>query len=71
MCIVNGENVADGAGITGKLADRLLASGADVVTLGNHTFRRDGIGAYLDKSETVIRPANAGSHAPGRGLAVV
>ncbi len=71
MCIVNGENVADGAGITGKLADRLLASGADVVTLGNHTFRRDGIGPYLDKSETVIRPANAGSHAPGRGLAVV
>jgi len=71
VCIVNGENVADGAGITGKLADRLLASGADVVTLGNHTFRRDGIGAYLDKSETVIRPANAGSHAPGRGLAVV
>jgi 2',3'-cyclic-nucleotide 2'-phosphodiesterase len=71
VCIVNGENVADGAGITGKLADRLLASGADVVTLGNHTFRRDGIGPYLDKSETVIRPANAGSHAPGRGLAVV
>ena len=71
MCIVNGENVADGAGITGKLADRLLASGADVITLGNHTFRRDGIGPYLDKSETVIRPANAGSHAPGRGLAVV
>ncbi len=71
MCIVNGENVADGAGITGKLADRLLASGADVVTLGNHTFRRDGIGAYLDKSATVIRPANAGSHAPGHGLAVV
>ena len=71
MCIVNGENVADGAGITGKLADRLLASGADVITLGNHTFRRDGIGPYLDKSETVIRPANAGSHAPGRGIAVV
>jgi 2',3'-cyclic-nucleotide 2'-phosphodiesterase len=71
VCIVNGENVADGAGITGKLADRLLQSGADVVTLGNHTYRRDGIGDYLAKSERVIRPANAGALAPGRSLAVV
>jgi len=71
LCIVNGENVADGAGITGKLADKLLASGADVVTLGNHSFRRDGIGDYLARSERVIRPANAGTWAPGRGVAVV
>ena len=71
VCIVNGENVAGGAGITGRLADRLLAAGADVITLGNHTFRRDGIGAYLEKSERVIRPANSGSGAPGRGLAIV
>ena len=55
LAIVNGENAADGAGITGKLADKLLAAGADVVTLG----------------ERVIRPANSGSEAPGRGLAVV
>jgi 2',3'-cyclic-nucleotide 2'-phosphodiesterase len=71
LCIVNGENVADGAGITGKLADKLLASGADVVTLGNHTFRRDGIGDYLARNERVIRPANVGTWAPGRGVAVV
>jgi metallophosphoesterase (TIGR00282 family) len=71
LCVVNGENVADGAGITGKLADKLLASGADVVTLGNHTFRRDGIGDYLARSERVIRPANAGTWAPGHGVAVV
>jgi metallophosphoesterase (TIGR00282 family) len=71
LCVVNGENVADGAGITGKLADKLLASGADVVTLGNHTFRRDGIGDYLARSERVIRPANAGTWTPGRGVAVV
>lgn len=70
LAIVNGENVADGAGITPKLADRLLAAGADVVTLGNHTYRRDGIGPYLARSERVIRPANAGSQTPGRGLAV-
>ena len=70
ICIVNGENVADGAGITPKLADRLLRAGADVLTLGNHTYRRDGIGDYLAKSDRVIRPANAGALTPGRGLAV-
>jgi metallophosphoesterase (TIGR00282 family) len=71
ICVVNGENVADGAGITAKLADRLLAAGADVVTLGNHTYRRPGIGEYLDQSDVVIRPANAGTWAPGKALAVV
>jgi len=68
---VNGENIADGAGITPKLADKLLDSGADVVTLGNHTYRRNGIGDYLAASERVIRPANAGAWTPGRALAVV
>jgi len=48
----------------------LLAAGADVVTLGNHTYRRNGIGPYLAASDRVIRPANAGSQTPGRGLAV-
>ena len=71
LVIVNGENAADGAGITGKLADRLLGAGADVITLGNHTYRRPGIAAYLAGSERVIRPANSGSQTPGRGLAVV
>jgi hypothetical protein len=71
VCIVNGENIADGAGITAKLADKLLAAGADVVTLGNHTYRRAGIGEYLAQSDVVIRPANAGTWTPGKALAVV
>ena len=71
LAIVNGENVADGAGITPKLADKLLAAGADVVTLGNHTYRRSGIGSYLEASERVIRPANQGALTPGNGMAVV
>ena len=70
FCIVNGENVADGVGITPKLAERLLAAGADVITLGNHTWRRKEINPYLSGSERVIRPANLASTAPGRGLAV-
>ena len=70
-CIVNGENVANGIGITPRLADRLLAAGADAITLGNHAWRRDEIGPYLAASTTVVRPANFQADAPGRGLAVV
>jgi metallophosphoesterase (TIGR00282 family) len=71
FAIVNGENAADGRGITPRLADRLLAAGADVVTLGNHTWARDGMGPYLEKSDRVIRPANFATGAPGSGLTVV
>ncbi len=70
FCVVNGENVADGVGITPKLAERLLAAGADVITLGNHTWRRKEINPYLTGSERVIRPANMSAGAPGRGLAL-
>ena len=70
FCVLNGENVADGIGITPRLADRLLAAGADVVTLGNHTWRRGEINAYLERTERVVRPANLVAGAPGRGLAV-
>jgi metallophosphoesterase (TIGR00282 family) len=71
FCIVNGENAADGVGITPKLANRLLAAGADVITLGNHTWRRSEIAPYLSGSERVVRPANFSASAPGRGLTVV
>ena len=67
FCIVNGENAADGAGITGKHADRMLAAGADVITLGNHTWRQRGFSDYLAGSDRVLRPANFAASAPGRG----
>jgi metallophosphoesterase (TIGR00282 family) len=70
FCVVNGENVADGAGITPRLAERLLAAGADVITLGNHVWRRKEIGPYLGSAERVIRPANLPAETPGRGLTV-
>jgi metallophosphoesterase (TIGR00282 family) len=70
FCVVNGENAADGAGITPRLADRLLAAGADVITLGNHVWRRSEIVDYLAGSDRVVRPANLGAAAPGRGLTV-
>ncbi len=70
-CVVNGENIANGIGITPRLADRLLAAGADAITLGNHAWRREEIGPYLATSPAVIRPANFQAGAPGRGLTVV
>ncbi len=70
-CVVNGENLADGIGITPRLADRILGAGADAITLGNHAFRRSEIGPYLESSDRVVRPANSSSSAPGRGLTVV
>ncbi|HZP73745.1 MAG TPA: TIGR00282 family metallophosphoesterase [Gaiellaceae bacterium] len=71
FCIVNGENAAAGRGITDKLADKLLASGADVITLGNWTWGQQGFGPYLEGTDRVIRPANMSPRSPGRGLTVV
>src|ERR687886_1516172 len=71
FCVVNGENAADGRGLTAKLAERLLAAGADVVTLGNHTWARDDLRPLLASSDRVIRPANLASGSPGRGLTVL
>jgi 2',3'-cyclic-nucleotide 2'-phosphodiesterase len=70
FCVVNGENAADGAGLTPRLAERLLNAGADVLTLGNHVWRRAELAPYLDQTQRVVRPANASVRAPGRGLAV-
>jgi 2',3'-cyclic-nucleotide 2'-phosphodiesterase len=71
FCVVNGENAADGAGITPRIAERLLAAGADAITLGNHVWRRPEIGPYLAESERVVRPANVSAGSPGRGLAII
>jgi 2',3'-cyclic-nucleotide 2'-phosphodiesterase len=71
VCVLNGENLADGVGITPKLADRMLAAGADAITLGNHVWRRKEIIPYLEESERVVRPANLSVRAPGKGLAFV
>jgi 2',3'-cyclic-nucleotide 2'-phosphodiesterase len=70
VCVVNGENAADGLGITPQIAEKILASGADVITLGNHAWRRKEIAPYLAETDRVIRPANLSRHSPGRGLTI-
>jgi metallophosphoesterase (TIGR00282 family) len=69
--VVNAENVAAGAGITPKIADELFASGVDVITLGNHAYRRREIYPYLDSEERILRPANYLLGQPGHGYTVI
>jgi metallophosphoesterase (TIGR00282 family) len=64
--VVNGENIS-GVGLTPEQAEELFAAGADVVTLGNHTFGRLQISTMLEENEYLLRPANFTGHAPGRG----
>jgi metallophosphoesterase (TIGR00282 family) len=71
LCVVNAENAADGRGLTPRLAERILAAGADAITLGNHAWARKELGPYLSGAERVVRPANLSRHAPGRSIAVV
>ena len=67
--VVNGEN-ANVVGITPKQADLIFRAGADVITLGNHTWTRTEIQPYLDEKTRILRPANFAPQCPGRGIAV-
>lgn len=69
FAVVNGENAA-GIGITAEQARRMLDAGADVITLGNHTWGRIGITDMLDESPYLLRPANFSKRVPGRGWGV-
>ena len=64
--VVNGENAA-GTGILPRQADEILDAGADVITLGNHAFRRKEINTYLDDCDYILRPLNLAPQVPGRG----
>ena len=69
--VVNGENAAGGIGITPKHAEELFRAGADVITLGNHTYRHREIWPYLEERRDILRPANFLPTQPGRGTATV
>ena len=58
LIIINGENSADGNGITPQSAEMLFAAGADVITGGNHTLRRREIHTMLDENLYLLRPHN-------------
>ena len=68
LVIANGENSAEGNGVTPRSADFLFDSGVDVITTGNHAFRRREIYNYFDGNEFIIRPLNFPANTtPGKG----
>jgi metallophosphoesterase (TIGR00282 family) len=69
--VVNGENAAGGIGITPRHADELFDAGADVITLGNHTYRHREVWPYLEARRDIIRPVNFLPTQPGRGTTLV
>lgn len=69
--VCNGENAAEGRGLSPSLAQEILSSGVDVITTGNHIWDRDDIKPYLDSSCNVIRPANYPASAAGVGYCIV
>ncbi|WP_439495896.1 TIGR00282 family metallophosphoesterase [Bosea sp. (in: a-proteobacteria)] len=69
--VINGENSAGGFGITETICDELIAAGADVVTLGNHSWDQREALVFIERQPRMIRPANYPTGTPGRGAAVI
>jgi len=67
--VVNGENAAV-VGMTPRQAEEILDAGADVITMGNHTFAKREIATYMDENSRVLRPANYAPQSPGKGWGV-
>ena len=67
--VVNGENAAV-VGITPDQADQILDAGADVITMGNHTWSKREIVPYMDECDRILRPMNYAPQVPGRGWGI-
>lgn len=70
FCIINGENSAGGMGITKKIFDSLINAGADVITMGNHTWGKKDIFSFID-DKRIVRPANYTKGLPGNDYSIV
>jgi metallophosphoesterase (TIGR00282 family) len=71
LVIANAENIAGGSGITTNLFHKIRAYGVDVVTLGDHIYKKADIIPTLQSSERVVRPANLAQAAAGRPFTCV
>jgi calcineurin-like phosphoesterase len=71
LVIANAENIAGGSGITANLFHKIRSYGIDVVTLGDHIYKRIDIVSTLQASERIVRPANLSSNAAGRPYTIV
>lgn len=68
--IVNGENAANGNGLTKELFDKIINAGAEVVTMGNHTWGKEEIYDFIEDNK-IIRPANITKGIPGKGYTII
>jgi len=68
LCVINCENAASGFGVTPRIVEELFQSGADVLTSGNHIWKRKEIIDYFPGEPRLLRPANFPVGSPGRGL---
>ncbi len=71
VVIANGENAADGFGITPENTEMLFSAGVDVITTGNHVWQKKEILPLLDRRDELLRPANYPSGTPGHGSCVI
>ena len=71
VIIVNGENAAHGFGLTPKLFQSITRLGADVVTLGNHSFDKEDINTSLESEPNLIRPMNYPENTIGHGFCIL
>lgn len=71
VCIVNGENSAGGLGIGPKEAEELYSAGADIITTGNHVWKKNEIRNFLNKNnQKILRPLNYPAGNPGVGFLI-
>ncbi len=71
IVVLNGENAADGFGLTEELARSFFSLGVHVITSGNHIWQREEILPFMHKDNRVLRPANYPPKVPGQGFVVV
>jgi len=68
--IANVENAAAGSGLTEVLYDKFLKYGVDLMTLGDHIYRRQEILPVLERSDRIVRPANFPPESVGKEFAI-
>ncbi len=69
--VINGENSADGNGITPQSAEMLFLCGTDVITGGNHSLRRKEVFDLLEENSFILRPDNLQEDLAGKGFCIV
>jgi metallophosphoesterase (TIGR00282 family) len=69
--VVNGENAAEGFGLTEETFNRIINAGADAISSGNHIWQKKDFFPILESDNRIVRPANYSSGAPGKGFTLI